>query len=46
MSVEPVIALALGWTLLDQLVKPVQWVGAVLVVGAVMGLGLRRSPRR
>ena len=46
MSVEPVIALALGWALLDQLVKPVQWVGAVLVVGAVMGLGLRRSPRR
>lgn len=44
MSVEPVIALVLGWALLGQPLQPVQWVGAVVVVCAVMALGLRRRP--
>lgn len=42
MSIEPVIALVMGWLLLGQPMKPVQWLGALLVVGAVIGLGLRR----
>lgn len=44
MSVEPVIALVLGWLLLDQPLRPMQWLGALVVVGAVVGLGLRRRP--
>lgn len=42
LNVEPVAALLLGWGLLGQAVAPVQWVGALLVVGTVMALGLRR----
>ena len=42
MNVEPVFALVLAWLLLDQAVAPVQVAGALLVVGAVMALGLRR----
>jgi len=42
LNVEPVAALALAWLLLGQSVAPVQLVGALLVVGAVMALGLRR----
>jgi drug/metabolite transporter (DMT)-like permease len=42
LNVEPVAALLLAWALLGQRVGALQWVGAVLVVGAVMGLGLRR----
>ena len=42
MNVEPVFALVLAWLLLDQAVAPVQVLGALLVVGAVMALGLRR----
>jgi len=42
MNVEPVFALVLGWLLLDQVIAPVQVAGALLVVGAVMALGLRR----
>lgn len=42
MNVEPVFALVLAWLLLDQAVAPVQVVGALLVVGAVMALGLRK----
>jgi drug/metabolite transporter (DMT)-like permease len=42
LNVEPVAALLLAWLLLGQRVAPVQWVGALLVVGTVMGLGLRR----
>ena len=42
MNVEPVFALTLAWALLDQAIAPIQWVGAALVVGAVMWLGLRK----
>ena len=42
LNVEPVAALGMAWLILGQSVAPVQWVGAVLVVGTVMGLGLRR----
>ncbi len=42
LNFEPVAALLMGWLLLGQAVAPVQWLGALLVVGAVMALGLRR----
>lgn len=42
LNVEPVAALALGWLVLGQAVSPLQWLGALIVVGAVMALGLRR----
>lgn len=42
LNVEPVAALLLAWALLGQRIGALQWVGALLVVGAVMGLGLRR----
>ena len=43
MNVEPVFALVLAWLLLGQAIAPVQVAGALLVVGAVMALGLRRK---
>lgn len=42
MNVEPVFALVLAWLILGQSIAPVQIAGALLVVGAVMTLGLRR----
>lgn len=42
MNVEPIFALVLAWWLLDQSIAPIQLVGAGLVVGAVMWLGLRK----
>jgi drug/metabolite transporter (DMT)-like permease len=42
MNVEPVFALVLGWLILGQSIAPVQVVGALIVVGAVMMLGMRR----
>jgi len=42
MNVEPVFALVLAWALLDQSIAPIQLVGAFLVVGTVMWLGLRK----
>ena len=42
LNVEPVAALALGWLVLGQAVGPLQWLGALIVVGAVMALGLRK----
>ena len=42
MNVEPVFALVLAWLILGQAIAPVQIAGALLVVGAVMVLGLRR----
>jgi drug/metabolite transporter (DMT)-like permease len=41
--VEPVFALLLAWALLGQSIAPIQMLGAALVVGAVMWLGLRRK---
>jgi drug/metabolite transporter (DMT)-like permease len=42
MNVEPVFALVLAWAVLDQRIALVQVGGALLVVGAVMWLGLRK----
>jgi len=42
LNVEPVAALLLGALVLGQVVGPLQWLGALIVVGAVMALGLRR----
>jgi drug/metabolite transporter (DMT)-like permease len=42
MNVEPVFALVLAWAILGQAIAPVQIAGALLVVGAVMWLGLRK----
>lgn len=42
MNVEPVFALVLAWWLLNQTIAPMQVAGALIVVGAVMWLGLRR----
>jgi drug/metabolite transporter (DMT)-like permease len=43
LNVEPVVALILAWLILGQRVAPLQFAGALLVVGAVVGLGLRRA---
>ena len=43
MNVEPVFALVLAWLILDQHIAPVQVVGALFVVGAVIWLGTRRK---
>lgn len=42
MNVEPVAALIMAWALLGQAIAPVQVAGALLVVGTVMALGLRK----
>ena len=42
MNIEPVCALVLAWLLLGQAIAPVQIAGALIVVGTVMVLGLRR----
>ena len=42
LNIEPDAALLLAWALLGQRIGALQWLGALLVVGAVMGLGLRR----
>jgi drug/metabolite transporter (DMT)-like permease len=44
MNVEPVFALVLGWLILDQAIAPPQVAGALIVVGAVVALGLRKRP--
>lgn len=43
MNVEPVFALVLAWLILGQAIAAIQVAGALLVVGAVMALGLRRK---
>ncbi len=42
MNVEPVFALGLAWLVLGQAIAPVQVGGALIVVGAVMALGMRK----
>ncbi|TFZ01830.1 DMT family transporter [Ramlibacter humi] len=42
MNVEPVFALVLGFLILGQAIAPIQVVGALIVVGAVMVLGMRK----
>ena len=43
LNVEPVAALAMAWLWLGQAMSPMQVGGAVIVVGTVMALGLRRQ---
>ena len=43
MNVEPVFALVLAWALLGQSIATIQVAGALIVVGAVMWLGLRKK---
>ncbi len=43
MNVEPIFALVLAWALLGQRIATMQVAGGLLVVGAVVWLGLRRS---
>jgi drug/metabolite transporter (DMT)-like permease len=43
MNVEPIFALVLAWAVLGQAVAPMQVAGALVVVGTVMWLGLRRG---
>lgn len=43
MNAEPIFALALAWALLGQAIAPLQVVGGLVVVGAVMWLGIRRG---
>lgn len=45
MNVEPVFALVLAWLVLGQRIAPVQVLGALVVVGSVLWLGLRRRRR-
>jgi drug/metabolite transporter (DMT)-like permease len=42
MNVEPVFALVLAWLILGQAIATAQVIGALIVVGAVMALGLRK----
>jgi drug/metabolite transporter (DMT)-like permease len=42
MNVEPVFALVLAWALLGQAIAAIQVLGALVVVGTVVWLGLRR----
>ncbi|MDO5693357.1 MAG: DMT family transporter [Pseudomonadota bacterium] len=42
MNVEPVFALVLAWLILGQAIAPVQVVGALIVVSAVIWLGMRK----
>jgi len=42
MNVEPVFALLLAWAILGQSIAPVQVAGALVVVGTVVWLGMRR----
>ena len=43
MNVEPVFALVLAWLILGQTIALIQIAGALLVVGAVIALGLRKK---
>ena len=42
MNVEPVFALLLAWAILGQTIAPVQVAGALVVVGTVVWLGMRK----
>lgn len=43
LNIEPVVALVLAWLFLGQTIAPLQGVGALIVVAAVMALGLRKG---
>lgn len=42
LNVEPVAALLMAWAVLGQRIAPVQWLGSLIVVGAVMALAFSR----
>ncbi|HNT38078.1 MAG TPA: DMT family transporter [Rubrivivax sp.] len=42
LNIEPVLAMIMAWALLGQRIAPIQVVGALIVVGAVMVLGLKK----
>ena len=42
MNVEPIATLLLGWMILGQVLSPTQVVGAVIVVGAIVLLAIRK----
>jgi drug/metabolite transporter (DMT)-like permease len=42
MNAEPVFALIMAWLILGQTIAPSQIAGALLVVGTVIWLGLRK----
>jgi drug/metabolite transporter (DMT)-like permease len=42
LNVEPVAAMVMAWALLGQRIAPIQVLGALIVVGTVMMLGLRK----
>ena len=42
MNAEPIFALALAWVFLGQAIAPVQLLGAAIVIGTVVVLGLRK----
>jgi drug/metabolite transporter (DMT)-like permease len=46
LNVEPVASLVMAWFVLGQAIAPVQVLGSLIVVGAVMGLGLSLGARR
>ena len=43
LNVEPVAAMVMAWALLGQRIAPIQVLGALIVVGTVMVLGLKRA---
>ena len=43
LNVEPVASLVMAWFILGQAIAPVQVLGSLVVVAAVMALGLRRA---
>lgn len=43
LNVEPVASLVMAWFILGQAIAPVQVLGSLIVVAAVMALGLRRA---
>jgi drug/metabolite transporter (DMT)-like permease len=45
MNVEPIFALILGWLILNQSVAFIQVIGALIVVGTVIKLGLRKTSK-
>jgi drug/metabolite transporter (DMT)-like permease len=38
MNIEPIFALALGWSIFGQSVAPLQWLGAIIVIAGVVTL--------
>jgi len=43
LNFEPIASLGLAWLFLGQAVAPIQVFGALVVIGAVMAIGMRRG---